>query len=48
LDGHSLALFQTVPLFEPLLFWLPLIAGASLAAKVMEDTPAETFTEEAL
>jgi hypothetical protein len=47
-DGHTLALFQTVPLFEPLLFWLPLIAGASLAAKVMEDTPAETFTEEAL
>lgn len=48
LDGHTLALFQTVPLFEPLLFWLPLIAGASLAAKVMEDTPAETFTEETI
>ncbi len=45
-DGHTLAMFQTVPLFEPLLFWLPLIAGASLAAKVMDDTPAEAITEE--
>ncbi len=47
-DGHSLALFQTVPLFEPLLFWLPLIAGASLAAKVMDDTPAEALSEEVI
>lgn len=45
-DGHSLALFQTVPLFEPLLFWLPLIAGASLAAKVTDDMPTEALTEE--
>lgn len=47
-DGHSLALFQTVPLFEPLLFWLPLVAGASLATKVMEDTPAGALVEENL
>ena len=46
-DGHTLAMFQTVPLFEPLLFWLPLIAGASLAAKVMDDTPAAPLAEEA-
>ena len=44
-DGHTLAMFQTVPLFEPLLFWLPLIAGASLAAKVMDDTPAVTMSD---
>lgn len=47
-DGHTLALFRTVPLFEPLLFWLPLIAGASLATKVMEDTPQEALEEEAI
>ena len=47
-DGHTLAMFQTVPLFEPLLFWLPLIAGASLAAKVMDDTPAEALIDEAI
>lgn len=47
-DGHTLALFQTVPLFEPLLFWLPLIAGASLATKVMDDMPAEALSEEAI
>lgn len=38
-DGHTLALMTTVPLFEPLLFWLPLIAGASLAMKIRQDTP---------
>ena len=47
-DGHTLALLQTVPLFEPLLFWLPLIAGASLATKVMEDMPAEAPAGEGL
>ncbi|MDB6069206.1 MAG: O-antigen ligase protein [Verrucomicrobiales bacterium] len=47
-DGHTLALFQTVPLFEPLLFWLPLIAGASLATKIMDDTPAGALAEEML
>jgi hypothetical protein len=47
-DGHTLALLQTVPLFEPLLFWLPLIAGASLATKIMEDTPAGALSEEVL
>lgn len=47
-DGHTLALFQTVPLFEPLLFWLPLVAGASLATKIMEDTPAGALVEENL
>lgn len=45
LDGHTLALFQTVPLFEPLLFWLPLVAGASLATKVRDDQPAEALAE---
>lgn len=39
-DGHTLALMTTVPLFEPLLFWLPLIAGASLTVKIRQDTPA--------
>jgi hypothetical protein len=39
-DGHTLALMTTVPLFEPLLFWLPLIAGASLAVKIQQDSPA--------
>jgi O-Antigen ligase len=47
-DGHTLALFQTVPLFEPLLFWLPLVAGASLATKIMEDTPLGALEEEAI
>ncbi len=47
-DGHTFAMLQTVPLFEPLLFWLPLIAGASLATKIMEDTPAGALEEEAL
>lgn len=39
-DGHTLALMTTIPLFEPLLFWLPLMAGASLAMKIRQDTPA--------
>ncbi|MES2705728.1 MAG: O-antigen ligase family protein [Verrucomicrobiota bacterium] len=38
-DGHTLALMTTIPLFEPLLFWLPLLAGASLAVKIRQDTP---------
>lgn len=38
-DGHTLALMTTIPLFEPLLFWLPLMAGASLAVKIHQDTP---------